>query len=142
MATVLHIDVYVDLICPWCLIGKRYLDQALQLFQQITPTVPVAVVWHSVQLLPDVPAQGWDFNAFYLQRLGGEQALGQRQAQVNAAASRAGFQIDFSKIPRMPNTLQAHQLFELCQPAFACAGVCCSAGAPVCGPLHRGCRPG
>ena len=34
----------------------------------------------------------------------------QRQAQVNAAAGKAGFQIDFTGIPRMPNTMQAHQL--------------------------------
>jgi predicted DsbA family dithiol-disulfide isomerase len=120
------IDVYLDLICPWCLIGKRYLDEALETFGRRAPHTDVQVRWHSVQLLPDVPAQGYDFNAFYLKRLGGEQPLRQRQRQVNAAASRAGFQIDFSNIPRMPNTLQAHQLLNFASgrlPAVAFAAL-------------------
>lgn len=112
MARPLGIDVYFDLICPWCLIGKRYLDQALLQFRQAAPDSAVDLRWHSVQLLPDTPVDGWDFNAFYLKRLGNAEGLRQRQAQVNAAAGRAGFQIDFSRIPFMPNTLQAHQLLN------------------------------
>ncbi len=108
----LNIDVYIDLICPWCLIGKRHLDAALVQWEQIAPHTKAQVRWHSVQLLPDIPAQGLDFNTFYLQRLGGPQALRQRQAQVNAAAAHAGFQFDFGGITYMPNTLQAHQLLN------------------------------
>ncbi len=122
MAAALVIDVYVDLVCPWCLIGKRHLDQAVALFREATPGTTVQVRWHSVQLLPDAPAQGWDFEAFYQKRLGS--GLKARQAQVNAAAQAVGFQIDFGNIPRMPNTLQAHQLFgfastRLSSPQFA-----------------------
>lgn len=108
----LEIDVYVDLICPWCLIGKRYLDQAITALRHGAPETQVDVHWHSVQLLPNAPAQGWDFHAFYLQRLGSAEAMRQRQVQVNAAAARAGFQIDFAGMARMPNTLQAHQLLD------------------------------
>lgn len=110
MTTTLTIDVYLDLICPWCLIGKRHLDDALATFSRSGSSRQVDVRWHSVQLQPDAPAQGWDFNAFYLQRLGSAEGMRQRQAQVNAAAARAGFQIDFGGIARMPNTVQAHQL--------------------------------
>lgn len=112
MDTPLHIDVYIDLICPWCLIGKRHLDSALAQWEQIAPHVEVDVRWHSVQLLPDIPTGGLDFNMFYLQRLGGPEALHQRQVQVNAAAAQVGFQIDFNGIPHMPNTLHAHQLLN------------------------------
>lgn len=105
-----RIDVYIDLICPWCLIGKRHLDAALVQCEQITPHTKAQVRWHSVQLLPDIPTQGLDFKPFYIRRLGGPEALRQRQAQVNAAAAQAGFQIDFGGISYMPNTLQAHQL--------------------------------
>jgi predicted DsbA family dithiol-disulfide isomerase len=112
MGADLCIDVYFDLICPWCLIGKRYLDEALVQFQKTAPQTKVDVVWHSVQLLPDAPLEGWDFDAFYLKRLGSSEGMRQRQAQVNAAAAKAGFQIDFSGIARMPNTLQAHQLLS------------------------------
>lgn len=112
MAATLRIDVYLDLVCPWCLIGKRYLDEAIAQFHQSAPASRVDLHWHSVQLLPEVPQQGLAFQAFYLKRLGSAEGLRQRQAQVNAAAARAGFQIDFNAIPVMPNTLQAHQLLR------------------------------
>lgn len=124
MAATLDIDLYIDLVCPWCLIGKRQLDQAVLRFEALEPGVAVNLRWHSVQLLPDTPPQGWDFQTFYLKRLGGAEPLRQRQAQVNAAAAGVGLQIDFSGIPRMPNTLLAHQLLAfaatpLSGPAFA-----------------------
>lgn len=119
MSAVLTIDVYVDLICPWCLIGKRYLDEALVRMHCSAPEAEVTVRWHSVQLLPDAPAVGWNFDAFYLRRLGSVEAMHERQAQVNRAAAKAGFQIDFTRIPRMPNTLQAHQLLSFASTIMA-----------------------
>lgn len=110
MAQELVIDVYFDLICPWCLIGKRQLDWALAALARTDPEVAVDVRWHSVQLLPDLPVQGMDFTAFYIQRLGSAQAVRQRQEQVRQAAVGAGALVNFSSMARMPNTLQAHQL--------------------------------
>ena len=100
----------MELTQPWCLIGKCQLDQALARFHEAAPDSTVQLRWHSVQLLPDAPAEGWDFEAFYQRRLGS--GLKARQAQVNAAAQGVGLQIDFGNIPRMPNTLQAHQLLS------------------------------
>ena len=48
----LSIEVYFDFICPWCLIGKRQLDQALAQLRVAQPEVQVAVSWRGVQLLP------------------------------------------------------------------------------------------
>jgi predicted DsbA family dithiol-disulfide isomerase len=106
----LHIDVYVDLVCPWCLIGKRHLDQALAQWREVEPSVPVDVQWHSVQLVPDVPEQGVDFSEFYLRRLGGPQAVQMRQAQVREAAAGVGAEVDLARIARFPNTRKAHQV--------------------------------
>jgi len=110
MKSPLEVDVYFDLICPWCLIGKRNLEHAVRSLWQDHPELPVTLRWHSVQLLPDVPEEGVDFMAFYLNRLGGEGAVRARQAQVLEAARRAGARIDYARIARMPNTRKAHQL--------------------------------
>ncbi len=110
MAQELVIDVYFDLICPWCLIGKRHLDRALAELDRTDPEMAVEVRWHSVQLLPDLPVQGMDYTAFYIQRLGSAQAVRQRQEQVRQAAEGAGAVVDFSRMAYMPNTLRAHQL--------------------------------
>ncbi|GAB3764929.1 DsbA family oxidoreductase [Ramlibacter monticola] len=109
----LRIDVYVELICPWCLIGKRNLARALQQLAASDPDVRVAVQWHAVQLIPQVPAEGWPFAEFYLKRLGSPEAVLARQAQVKAAAAQAGVEVDFARIARFPNTTLAHALLAL-----------------------------
>ena len=108
----LSIEVYFDFICPWCLIGKRQLDQALAQLRVAQPEVQVAVSWRGVQLLPALPVQGEAFHDFYLRRLGSEQGMSLRQAQVRQAAASVGVELDFGKIPRMPNTADAHRLWQ------------------------------
>jgi predicted DsbA family dithiol-disulfide isomerase len=110
MTQKLSIDVYFDLICPWCLIGKRHLNQALAELVQMAPGIEVSVNWHSVQLVPGVPAEGLDFVEFYLQRLGSAESVRLRQGQVCDAALHAGAVVDFARIQRFPNTRQGHQL--------------------------------
>lgn len=110
MSRRLHIEVFFDFICPWCLIGKRQLERALARLHASQPDVEVSLEWHGVQLLPQLPPEGVPFAEFYLRRLGSEQAVRLRQAQVREAASAAGLDIDFARIARMPNTADAHRL--------------------------------
>lgn len=112
MSTPLRIDAFFDFICPWCLIGKRQLDKALAQLAVVHPTVTVQLHWHGVQLLPHLPAAGVPFAEFYLDRLGSEQAVRLRKAQVQQAAAVAGVLIDLSDILRMPNTADAHRLLS------------------------------
>lgn len=112
MSQPLHIEVFFDFICPWCLIGKRQLERALARLRATRPDVAVTIQWRGVQLLPDLPAAGVPFAEFYLRRLGSEQAVRLRQAQVREAASAAGVDIDFARILRMPNTADAHRLLQ------------------------------
>ncbi|MDM0000623.1 DsbA family oxidoreductase [Variovorax sp. J22P240] len=110
MTHALHIDFYLDLVCPWCLIGKRQLDRAVAEFTNVPGNPAVQVHWRSVQLFPDLPVEGLDFEAFYRQRLGSIDAVHARQAQVRAAARRAGTEVHFERIRRFPNTRLAHQM--------------------------------
>ncbi|PRN02506.1 disulfide bond formation protein DsbA [Pseudomonas sp. LLC-1] len=112
MKQLLSVEVFFDFVCPWCLIGLRHLQAALLWLQREQPEVEVQVHWQGVQLLPGLPANGVPFSTFYLQRLGSEQAVRERQAQVRAAASVVGEDIDFSRIRRMPNTGNAHRLMQ------------------------------
>lgn len=112
----LQVDVWFDLICPWCLIGRRQLDRALVQWraeQATQDSVTVTVRWHSVRLIEGVPRDGWDFADFYQRRLGSTQAVQARQAQVLAAARQAGAEIDFSRIRVFPDTGPAHQMLAL-----------------------------
>lgn len=109
VATV-QVDVYFDLICPWCWIGKTHLETARRLLAEHQPGVQVRLCWHSVQLIPQVPPQGWPYQAFYEHRLGSPAAVRARRAQVQAAAVLAGMSIHHERIAVFPNTWRAHQL--------------------------------
>ena len=106
----LHVEVWFDLICPWCWIGKRQLEQAMAQHRQLHPRRPLRVQWRSQQLLPNVPPQGLPYVEFYLDRLGSAAALAARQAQVCEAGASVGLTFNLSGIPLMPNTRAAHAL--------------------------------
>ncbi|MBF8755428.1 MULTISPECIES: DsbA family oxidoreductase [Pseudomonas] len=115
MMQTVTLDVFFDFICPWCLIGQRHLDQALARLRREQPQRQVRVHWRGVQLLPGLAAEGVPFEAFYRERLGSDEAVRQRQAQVRDAASAVGEHIEFARIRRMPNTANAHRLLQRVQ---------------------------
>ncbi|WP_327437827.1 DsbA family oxidoreductase [Pseudomonas donghuensis] len=112
MKHVLSIEVFFDFICPWCLIGQAHLQRALEQLRCERPEVEVKRYWRGVQLLPQMARTGQPFEAFYRKRLGSDEAVRLRQAQVRAAAEAAGVDIDFARISRMPNTADAHRLLQ------------------------------
>jgi len=116
MSATLEIKTYFDLICPWCLIGKRHLQTAIDQLEAARPDVSVVVDWRSHQLLADLPASGVPYQAFYERRLGGPAAVNARRAQVQAAAQTAGLRLAFERIEWMPNTLGAHLLIDQLRP--------------------------
>jgi predicted DsbA family dithiol-disulfide isomerase len=116
MTTQLDLTVYFDFVCPWCLIGKRHLQTALEQLKKSRPEVGVRIDWRSHQLLPDIPIQGVDYEVFYVNRLGSPAAVAARREQVRQAARGAGLEPAFEKIGLMPNTLRAHQMVELVAP--------------------------
>lgn len=110
MTPSLHIEVHFDLICPWCLIGKRHLAMALERLRQAWPEVAPRIRWQSHPLLPDIPMEGVPYQEFYERRLGGRAAVAARRAQVQEAAQPARIEFAFDRIAVMPNTLAAHRL--------------------------------
>ncbi|WP_199031940.1 DsbA family oxidoreductase [Ralstonia sp. ASV6] len=108
--TQLTIDVFFDLICPWCWIGTRHLASALRSFAALRPDMCPKVQWRSTQLLPDTPVESEPYQAFYLNRLGSPAAVSARRAQVQQAGHAAGIEFDFARISILPNTQRAHRL--------------------------------
>lgn len=115
MKQALNIDVFFDLVCPWCLIGKRNLAVARDRFAVLHPEVQVSVKWHPHRLLPDMPREGVPFEAFYLARLGSPEAVVMRREQVRRAGTAAGISFAFDRIQMMPNTGAAHRLINFAQ---------------------------
>ncbi len=101
----LQVDVVSDIVCPWCYIGKRRLRGAMTRLQG-----PSVVRWHPMQLYPDVPAKGADFEPFLEQRFGDLAGVHSVMRQLTATGTDLGIAFDFENIKRVPNTLDAHRL--------------------------------
>jgi predicted DsbA family dithiol-disulfide isomerase len=106
----LRVDVISDIVCPWCYVGKRQLEMALERWRAAHPDAPAPIVrWHPFQLNPDFPEAGME-RAGYLQRKFGTSDPGAIYQRVQAAAEAVGLAPEFAKISRQPNTRRAHAL--------------------------------
>ena len=107
----MRIEIYSDVVCPWCYIGKRRLDAALE----TDALADVEVVWRPHQLHPNLPPAGLD-REDYLQRRYGEAAERARAPQrIVAEGADAGIRFNFEAMRRMPNTLAAHRLLHFAE---------------------------
>ncbi|MFV3130170.1 DsbA family oxidoreductase [Niveispirillum sp. KHB5.9] len=105
------IEIYSDLICPWCFLGKVRLDRALA----ERPGVRVDIRWMPFQLNPDLPAEGMDRDLYFTAKFGGPERVRQMNAVVEQAASREGLFLRLDLIRRIPSTLQAHRLVRFAE---------------------------
>jgi len=109
----LSIDIISDVVCPWCFIGKRRIEAALELYHAARPDASApAVTWHPFQLNPDMPAAGIDRDAYVKGKFGAGRA-GQVYGRIVAVGKQVGIAFDFTKVTRQPNTLAAHGLIAL-----------------------------
>lgn len=111
----LTIDVVSDVVCPWCFVGKRQLEEALTLLADKYPDEPrPAIRWHPFQLNPEMPADGMS-RSDYLKAKFGDATGGSTYDNVKAAAADVALNINFDGIDRQPNTVLAHALIAMAQ---------------------------
>lgn len=106
----LTVDVISDVICPWCFIGKRRLEQSLL---ALKGRHDVQVRWHPFQLNPSMPREGMDRRAYRSAKFGSWERSEALDGQVTAAGEAEGIVFAFNKIERTPNTIDAHRLIAL-----------------------------
>lgn len=111
----LAIDVVSDVVCPWCYIGKRKLEQTLSELRSREPEIEIAVRWHPFQLNPDLPAAGTSRAAYIEAKFGGKARAAEIYARVRSVGTQVGIAFDFDRIAQQPNTLDAHRLIAWTQ---------------------------
>jgi predicted DsbA family dithiol-disulfide isomerase len=107
-ATPLPIDVVSDVVCPWCYIGKRFLEKAIAL----KPEIPVEVRFHPYFLNPWVPREGISREQYLVTKFGSVERYNANSQRVIDAAAHAGLTYARDKIERQPNTLDCHRLIR------------------------------
>jgi len=103
------IETYSDVVCPWCYIGRRRLQQALR----ARPELAFELRWLPFELNPDMPAEGTDRAAYLAAKFGDLSRLEAMHAQMRAIGAPLGITFRFELIKRAPNTRAAHALLEL-----------------------------
>jgi len=104
----LPIDVFSDVVCPWCFIGKRRLERALTL----VPEVPVVINWRPYFLNPWVPREGMSRADYLTAKFGSVDRYASIAKRVVEAARSEGLTYATDKIARQPNTLDCHRLIR------------------------------
>ena len=103
----LDIDIVSDVICPWCFIGSRRLEQALA---PPPEGIEVGVTYRPFLLDPSTPKEGADLRERLRAKYGADPE--KMFASVEAAARSSGIPLDFSKVRRTPSTIAAHTLLR------------------------------
>lgn len=103
------IDVVSDVVCPWCYLGKKRLDKAIE---AVGDDLAVAVTFRPYQLNPDMPAEGIDHKKHLAEKLGGDEAVTRAHEMLAGLGQEAGIAFDFPAVKISPNTLDAHRLLR------------------------------
>jgi predicted DsbA family dithiol-disulfide isomerase len=108
VTTPLKVDIWSDVQCPWCFIGKRKFESGVNLFGQ-----PVEIEYHSFELAPDTPV---DFAGSTLDYLSERKGLSPEHVRsmlenVTNIAAEVGLPFDFDRV-HQTNTRKAHELLH------------------------------
>ncbi len=104
----LQIDIVSDVVCPWCYIGKKRIEDALALASD----VPVQVNWRPFFLNPWVPREGISRDEYLTTKFGSPEAYKGIAGRVVAAAAEEGLQYNSDRVKRQPNTIDSHRLIH------------------------------
>jgi predicted DsbA family dithiol-disulfide isomerase len=104
----MHIDIVSDSVCPWCYIGKRRFERALQ----DSPDIDITVAWRPYQLNPDMPPEGMDRESYVNTKFGGEDGGREVYERLRLVGETEDIPFAFDLAERMPNTVNSHRLIR------------------------------
>ena len=109
--TPLRIDIVSDVVCPWCIVGYRQVQMALEMLPE---PVAVETYWHPFELNPDMPPEGEDTAEHIARKYGStpQQSRANRQRLADIGES-VGFAFNYGEGMRIYNTFKAHKLLTV-----------------------------
>lgn len=108
MTQPVRIDVVSDVVCPWCFIGKRRLEQAINM----RPDIPVEVHFRPYFLNDWIPREGISRTQYLTTKFGSPERYAEIATRVRDAAAQEGLVYAMDKISNQPNTIDAHRLIR------------------------------
>jgi predicted DsbA family dithiol-disulfide isomerase len=106
---VVEIDVVSDVMCPWCYVGKKRLQKALEM---VADDIEVKINWRPFQLDPTIPPEGRDRKKYLSDKFGTDEQIAEKYQPIADAGKVEGIPFNFEAIKVSPNTLDAHRLIH------------------------------
>lgn len=119
----LTIEVVSDVVCPWCFVGLRRLEQAITLVREGQPDFQYVVRWRPFFLNPDTPPEGEPYLPFLIQKFGGRARVEEIWQRIREVGATLGIDYQFERIQVRANTLMAHRLIHWAQQQGDASGV-------------------
>ncbi|MGX7744980.1 DsbA family oxidoreductase [Rhodopseudomonas parapalustris] len=104
----LKIDVVSDVVCPWCYIGKKRIEQAIAL----APEVPVELTFRPFFLNPWVPREGIGRDEYLTTKFGSPERYKEIAGRIAETAAQEGLEYHPERVERQPNTIDCHRLIH------------------------------
>lgn len=108
----IEIEIFSDIVCPWCFIGKARLDAVLE----TSVGEGISLRWRPYQLQPEIPAEGLDRADYLSRRYGAQADLAKAPERILQEAEAEGLNLRYDLIERMQNTRLAHQVLSFSYP--------------------------
>jgi predicted DsbA family dithiol-disulfide isomerase len=110
----IRVDIWSDIACPWCYLGKHRFEGGLALFKEQHPDVNVVVENHSYELAPDTPLDFAGSEIDFLVKHKGmpRDQVEQMLSQMTEMAAAEGVVFDFGRV-KHANTARAHRVLHL-----------------------------
>ena len=107
MSKPVELLVFIDVICPWCYVGKRRMEKALAM---LGVAERIRVGWLPFELNPDMPKEGIERRLYRMRKFGSWERSQQLDAQLTEVGAEEGLALRYDLIARTPNTFDAHRL--------------------------------
>jgi len=105
----IKVAVVSDVACPWCYVGKRRLESALEQWKG----APVEVTWHPFQLDPTIPEAGFDRDTYLTNKFGDLERTKAMTDRLVEVGEDEGITFNFGDQWLAVNTLPLHQLLHV-----------------------------
>ncbi|MCR8825885.1 DsbA family oxidoreductase [Pseudosulfitobacter koreensis] len=105
---VVDVDIVSDVMCPWCIVGYKQLEQALA-----ATGIGARIRWHPFELNPQMPPEGQNTAEHIAEKYGASpEQSAQNRKQLQDLGKSLGFDFNFTPESRIVNSFQAHQLLD------------------------------
>lgn len=114
MNTTLRVDIWSDIACPWCYIGKHRFEAGVAAFSRQHPDIEIEVESHSYELAPDTPDnyEGSEIDFLTTHKGMPRESVEEMLEQMTQMAALEGLQFDFESLQHA-NTSRAHRVLHL-----------------------------